>query len=122
MTTRSVLKWIASVASVIWIGATLYQEFLDIDPTEFGFRSAEVEARMKACGGSFQQRYECKEEIIIAKGHESFLVWVEKATFILAPPVILALLFNRNGREKFPLSEHDKVIGRTSSISKRRVR
>jgi hypothetical protein len=122
MTTRMLLKWIATFASILWIAATIYQGFFAVDPTQFGFRSTEVEARMKSCGGSFQQRYDCKEEIIIAKGYDSFLLWVEKATLVLAPPLILGLFFNRTGREKPPKIEQNFEIRRPSSIAKRRVR
>jgi hypothetical protein len=120
--TRTVLKWIAVVASLIWISVTFYQEFLDVDPDQYGFRSADVEARMKSCGGSFQQRYECKEAIIIAKGHDSFLLWVEKATLVLAPPLVLAFLLNRTGRGKPAGSVHDHAVRRPTPVSKRRVR
>jgi hypothetical protein len=123
MNTRMVLKWIAIVASVIWIAVTFYQEFLDVDPDQYGFRSAEVEARMKSCGGSFQQRYDCKEAIIIAKGHDSFLLWVEKAALVLGPPLILAFLLNRTGQDKPHGSVHDHIARRpTTPLSKRRVR
>jgi hypothetical protein len=122
MNTRSILKWIALIASAIWMSVTTYQEFLDVDPTQFGFRSSEVEAQMKGCGGSFQQRYDCKEEIIIAKGYESFLVWVEKSTFVLGPPLMLALVLGWSSRDKAPNPERSFDAKRPLSVAKRRVR
>ncbi len=123
MNGRMLLKWIALAACVIWIAVTFYQEFLDVDPDQYGFRSSEVESRMKACGGSFQQRYDCKEAIIIAKGHDSFLLWVEKSALVLGPPLILAFLLNRTGRGRPSGTLQDHIARRpTTPLSKRRVR
>ncbi|PKU25072.1 hypothetical protein [Telmatospirillum siberiense] len=123
LNTRTVLKSTAIVASVIWISVTFYQEFLDVDPEDYGFHATEVEARMKGCGGSFQQRYDCKEAIIIAKGRESFLVWVKKTTLILAPPLLLAFLLNRTGRGRPHRSVRSHLVRRpTVPLDKRRVR
>lgn len=123
MNTRMVLRGIAIAASVVWIAVTFYQEFLDVDPDQYGFRSADVETRMKSCGGSFQQRYDCKETIIIAKGHDSFLLWVEKAALVLGPPLILVFLLNRGGAGRPHGSVHEHMARRpTIPVSKRRVR
>lgn len=122
-TGRSTLKWIAVTASIIWMSLTFYQEFLDADPDQYGFRSADVETQMKACGGTFQQRYDCKEAIIIAKGHASFLIWTQKTALILLPPIILALLVGRMGRQRphDPLRSH--LASRpTTPLQKRRMR
>jgi hypothetical protein len=119
---RMMLKWLAAIVSVIWISVTFYQEFLDVDPDQFGFRSPEVAAQMKACNGTFQQRYDCKEAIIIAKGDDSFLLWVEKALLILAPPLIVVFLLNRGGRSKRPGSIHNHMVHRPPSVRNRRTR
>jgi hypothetical protein len=121
MDSRTVLKWLAVIASAIWISVTIYQEFIEIDPTQYGFRSPEVEARMKACGGSFQQRYECKEAVIIAKGHDSFVIWMEKVALILGPPIVVAILIGRVGRERRePVDSH--TARRTTPVARRRSR
>jgi hypothetical protein len=123
MTMRKLIKRIAIACSVLWIAATFYQQFLEADPGKFGFRASEVEARMKTCGGSFQQRYDCKEAIIIAKGHDSFLLWVEKAALVLAPPLLLAFLLTRTGEGRPHSSVHAYMVRRpTIPVSKRRVR
>ncbi len=119
--TYKAIRWVAVLASTVWICLTIYQEFIDVDPTQYGFKSAEVEARLKSCAGSFQQRYDCKEAVIIAKGHESFLIWIEKVALILGPPIIVAALLNRLGRES-PAKEDDNYTKLPPPVSKRRVR
>lgn len=120
---RTVLKWIAGLASIIWIALTFYQEFLDVDPNQYGFRSPDVEARMKTCNGSFQQRYDCKEAIIIAKGYASFLVWGEKTALILLPPLLLAFLISWSGRNRQHTSVRSHLARRpTIPLDRRRAR
>ncbi|MDY0243044.1 MAG: hypothetical protein RBR34_12805 [Rhodospirillaceae bacterium] len=75
--------------SVIWILATAYQEFFAGNFHEFGFRTPEMVEKLNACTGTFSERYVCKDGLIIAKGQEDFLVWVEKAVWVFAPPALL---------------------------------
>lgn len=87
---RQVAKWIAMTASTVWVCAMIYQMFLTIDPDDYGFLAPDVQQQMDNCGGTFQQRYDCKEAIIIAKGHRSFMIWMGKVALILGPPMALA--------------------------------
>jgi hypothetical protein len=119
---KTVVRWIAMMACVIWIGITFYQQFLSVDPDQFSFRSADVESQMKTCGGSFQQRYECKEAIIIDKGHDSFLIWAEKGCLILVPPLIVAFLLNRGTTPRRRGNLKSRLVRLPPSVAKRRVR
>ncbi|MDR3438150.1 hypothetical protein [Telmatospirillum sp.] len=119
---RTMLRWFAMLACAIWMGATFYLEFLDVDPDQFGFRSSDVESQMKSCGGSFQQRYDCKEAIIIAKGYDSFLIWTEKVCLILVPPVLVVYLLNRGRREKPRSGLRTRLARVPRSVARRRVR
>lgn len=134
---RTAIKWLTTILSGLWMAWGIWLQFFNVDPTNFGFRSAEVEARMQECGGTFQQRYECKEAIILAKGHDSFVIWLEKVGFILGPPLLLAYVVGRVGRDKFDSDEEftyrhsvdNRRSGRRpkfndppSSVAKRRVR
>jgi hypothetical protein len=110
------------VASVIWIAITFYQEFLEVDPNQYGFRSTEVESRMKACSGTFQQRYDCKEAIIISKGYDSFKLWSEKVSLILGPPLLLFFLVNRAYRPDRPSKAKGHLVRRPPPVAKRRVK
>jgi hypothetical protein len=86
---RTWLKVLAVTVSIIWLSMSTYMQFLDVDPNEYSFHSPEIEQKMKACTGSFAQRYRCKEDLIIDKGHEGFIVWMGKVALVLAPPIIL---------------------------------
>ena len=118
---RTVVRWIAVAASTAWITLTIYQEFIDVDPTQYGFKSAEVDTRLKSCSGTFQQRYDCKEAVIIAKGHRSFAIWAEKVALILGPPLIVGMLLNRLGQERSS-KDADYYTKPPPPVTKRRVR
>jgi len=92
---RAALRGGVALLSALWIAYTIHQEFFDVDPDQFGFKSPEVEAEMKTCVGTFQERYLCKEAIIIAKQHESFLDWLQSALLILGPPLAASALLAR---------------------------
>lgn len=122
---RSLVRWGAMLVSAIWMIATLYVEFFDADPTAYGFRSPEVEAAMNGCNGRFQKRYDCKEAIIIAKGYESFAIWVEKGLLILGPPLLTLYLVDRWSRrpeERQRRRAHRRARRAAASVNKYRVR
>ncbi|HIJ38308.1 MAG TPA: hypothetical protein HPP80_05350 [Rhodospirillaceae bacterium] len=122
MNTQKALKWVGIIASTLWIIVSIYTAFFDVDPDQFGFKSPEVEARMQNCGGSFKQRYECKEAAILAKHRQSFVLWIEKVAAILGPPLALAFLIRLANRQA-PKEEEDDLYGRRPPpVKKRRVR
>ena len=121
MTTRSILKWTAFIASTIWIVLTIYQEFFDVDPDRYGFKSPEVEAQMSSCGGTFRQRYECKETAILAKGRDSFVIWMEKVAMIFGPPLAVSLLLRLYTRRQ-PEETEDVPLPPRRSPGRRRIR
>ncbi len=115
------MKWVGLIATVLWMSVTIYVAFIDVDPDQFGFKSSEVEARMRTCGGTFQQRYDCKEAIILAKQHDSFLLWLKNVAWIIGPPMALAILFRLLNRDR-GRTDSDYFARPPTPVSKRRVR
>ncbi|HIJ62249.1 MAG TPA: hypothetical protein HPQ04_06100 [Rhodospirillaceae bacterium] len=111
------LKWAGTAASILWIVFSIYTAFFDVDPDQYGFKSPEVEARMQSCGGTYKQRYECKEQAILAKHRKSFLLWMEKVFVIIGPPIVLAFLIRRATRD-MPSDNQDDYTPRP--LKKRR--
>ena len=118
---RVVLNWVATAVCALWMGVTVYSQFFDVDPNQYGFRSPEIEQRMKNCSGSFEQRYKCKEALIIEKGHDSFLIWISKMALVFGPPAILLALVRVAVRQREG-SEVDSFNPPPSSIRKRKIR
>lgn len=118
----TLLKWTGTIVSIFWITFSIYTAFFDVDPDQYGFKSPEVEAKMQSCGGTYKQRYECKEAAILAKHHKSFVLWMEKVVVIIGPPLLLAYLIRRASRQ-MPSEENDYYSPPPSRpVKKRRVR
>ena len=118
---RMAIRWGVSVASALWMTVTIYQEFIEADPDQYSFKSPEVQSQLQACGGSFHQRYECKESAVLAKQRASFLIWLEKVCVTFGPPLGLFLLVRYSTS---PQRVKPKTFGskRPPPITKRRIR
>lgn len=119
---RVVLNWVATAVCALWMGVTVYSQFFDVDPNQYGFRSPEIEQKMKNCAGSFEQRYKCKEALIIEKGHDSFLIWISKMALVFGPPAILLALVRVAIRQRDGEETDGYNAPPPSSIKKRKVR
>jgi hypothetical protein len=104
------------------MGVTVYSQFFDVDPNQYGFRSPEIEQKMKNCAGSYEQRYKCKEALIIEKGHDSFLIWISKMALVFGPPSILWALIRVAMRQREGQETDSFDTPPPSSIKKRKVR
>lgn len=119
---RTILKIFATAISTLWIGVTVYSEFFDVDPDQYSFKSPEVEQRMKACSGSFHERYRCKEDAIIDKGQEGFVIWLEKVGLVFGPPFVLFGLVRLLARQRPGDDTESFIPPPPIAIAKRRVR
>ena len=97
---RLIAKWTAMAAGVVWVSVMFYVEFLTIDPNDYGFLAPDVAEQMDNCAGTFQQRYDCKEALIIRKGQRSFVIWMGKVALILGPPIVLASLLSYSTKRR----------------------
>ena len=119
---RVVLNWVATAVCALWMGVTVYSQFFDVDPNQYSFRSPEIEQKMKNCAGSYEQRYKCKEALIIEKGHDSFLIWISKMALVFGPPSILWALIRVAMRQREGQETDSFDTPPPSSIKKRKVR
>jgi len=119
---RKVLKWAATAVSAVWIGITVYSEFLNVDPDQYSFKSPDVEQRMRACGGTFQERYRCKEDAMIDKGQEGFIAWLEKIGLMFGPPFALFALVRTVSRPRTSDEPEAFMVPPPSNIARYRVR
>ena len=128
---QKMLSWGVTAICAIWMGLTLYGQFLAVDPDQYSFRSPEIEQKMKDCAGSYEQRYKCKEALIIEKGHNSFMIWLGKMALVFGPPAVLwnlqRLSHRRYGRENHAATfdahpPSSGSAGGTSSIKRHKIR
>lgn len=100
-TFRKKARMVIVTVSTLWMAATVYTEFFIVLPGTYGYDTPEMQDRLSACTGTFLERYRCKDLVIIQKGRDDFLIWLEKVALVFGPPAVLFGLL-RIGRPKLP--------------------
>jgi len=113
-------KWLVASATILWVALILGSQLLSIGSAGFGVNAPKVEQGMQGCTSEdMHQRYECKEQVILANQREMFVKAVGFGFVLLGPPIALWLLGNRlRGMDPRSL----RPGRRPPSISKWRVR
>ena len=113
-------KWLVAGVTILWVALILGRELIAVDPSQLGLRAPSVEAAMETCTGEdMHQRYECKEQVILAHQRDSFVKAVGFGFVLLGPPIALWLLTSRLRRRDSRSQRPDR---RPPSIAKWRVR
>jgi hypothetical protein len=113
-------KWLVSTATILWIGLILAGELVSVGPERFGVEAPNVELAMQGCTSEdMHQRYECKEQLILANQRHMFVKAVGFVFVLIGPPIALWVLANRL-RKLDPRSL--RPDRRPPSIAKWRVR
>ena len=86
---RNRLVWIVSAASLLWMAAAGFILFVVMDPELAHHSSSTVKDRMAAeCFGTFRDRYECKEAIIVQSGRDTFWAMAWRFALTIVPPIL----------------------------------
>lgn len=87
---RTRLKWAVTAGGMLWLVimgwlmvATLPQGAVENHGSDV------IKGRMSDCTGTFRDRYECKEQIIIESGRETFAVLAGRFLLVILPPLIM---------------------------------
>jgi len=83
-------KTVATVLCLLWIGWGVWSQFLTLPADEIeNHSSLSVKDRMSDCTGTFHQRYECKNAIVIETDRGNFFNIVGRLILIVLPPVLV---------------------------------
>lgn len=90
MSQGKVGKSVATALCLLWIGWGVWSQFLlPADELE-NHSSLSVRDRLSDCTGTFQQRYDCKNAIVIATDRSNFFNVVGRILIIVLPPLLVA--------------------------------
>lgn len=90
---RNRLKLLLSAACFAWVGVSAWIVFSDIPEGEIQHHGSDaVKERMRECEGSFKQRYDCKEAIVIESGRDTFQNMIERLAIVAVPAILAGLL------------------------------
>ncbi len=83
-------KWMVGTVSLIWMAWAGWDQFGNISDSDLEHHgSPAVQERMKDCTGTFKQRYECKENIVIKSGRDTFSAMLGRLSIVVVPPILL---------------------------------
>lgn len=87
---RTRLKWLVSGGSFLWIALAGWLAWSTLPQGAVEHHgSSSVKDRMATeCTGSYRDRYECKEAIIIESGRDSFFSLGGRFLLVILPPLI----------------------------------
>lgn len=81
---------VLTVVCVAWMAAATWSQFADLpEGTVENHSSEATKERMRDCSGTFKQRYECKNAIVIETDRNSFFNVLSRILVIVVPPVLL---------------------------------
>ncbi|MBF0095470.1 MAG: hypothetical protein HQL34_13125, partial [Alphaproteobacteria bacterium] len=69
---RNLAKWSLTLVCFIWVGVVGLDQFGEIPESALVTHSSQqIKEQMRDCTGTFKQRYECKDALIVRTGQES---------------------------------------------------
>lgn len=94
-------KWTVTVISLIWMGWAGWNQFGNISESDVeNHSSSSVQERLKDCSGTFKQRYECKESIVIKSTNSTFYAMFGRLSIVVVPPILLAAAYHMMTRRR----------------------
>ncbi len=104
-------KWVVMTISLVWMAWAVWDQFANIPEGEIEHHSsASVQDRMRDCSGTFKQRYECKDAIVIASGRSTFFNLAERIAIVTVPPMLLAAAFHLLTRRRDDDGPNDELL------------
>ncbi len=101
MSGAKVGKWMVTVVSLAWMAWAGWDQFGNISENDVeNHSSSAVQERMRDCSGTFKQRYECKENIVIQSGRSTFSALLGRLAIVVVPPIILATALHMATRRR----------------------
>lgn len=86
---RTRLVWMVSFASMAWMALAGFLLFILLGVAPVNHASPEVKDRMAAeCFGTFKDRYDCKEAIIVQSGRDTFWAMTWRFFMVIVPPIV----------------------------------
>ena len=108
MSGSSFSKWMVIGASLLWMAWAGWDQFGNLTEDDLeNHSSAVVQERMRDCSGTFKQRYECKENIVIQSGRNTFSAMLGRIAIVVIPPILLVTGLHMINRRRTDDDGHD---------------
>lgn len=86
---RNRLKWMVSGGGVVWMLLVGWLMWATLPEGAVATHASDsLKDRMSLCSGSFRDRYDCKEQLIIDSGREAFYILSLRFLLVIVPPML----------------------------------
>lgn len=90
---RRLLKMLLTAACFGWVAVAGWVTFTDIPESEIQHHGSDaVKERMRDCEGTFKQRYDCKEAIVIESGRDTFWNMMARLGVVTVPAMLAGII------------------------------
>ncbi|MDO8607067.1 MAG: hypothetical protein Q7R40_11060 [Phaeospirillum sp.] len=92
---------LVTVVCLIWLGISGWMFFGDMPEEIFdNHTSKAMQERMRACEGSFQKRYACKQQLLLSGERWGFAVALDRILLMCGPPITLWIVWSAMKRRE----------------------
>jgi hypothetical protein len=85
---RKLGDMLVTLACLAWLGVSGYMLFGDMPAEIFdNHNSKTMQERMRACEGSFQKRFDCKQQLLLSGERWGFAIALDRILLMIAPPI-----------------------------------
>ncbi len=92
---------VVTLACLAWLGVSGWILFGDMPPEIFdNHTSKAMQDRMRTCEGSFQKRFECKQQLLLNGERWGFAVALDRILLMCAPPITIWIVWSAMKRRE----------------------
>jgi hypothetical protein len=86
---------LVTLACCLWLGLSTWMLFVNDTPAAIfdNHNAKAMQERMKACEGSFQKRFDCKQQLLLHGERWGFAVAFDRVLLICAPAITVWLVW-----------------------------
>jgi hypothetical protein len=109
-----------TTVSLVWMAWAGWNQFANLPEGAVENHSSEaVKERLRDCSGTFKQRYECKNAVVIDTDRTSFFNMLGRIAIVVVPPMLLAAGVHMM-RRRSDDSPDDDLLGQSHGRRHRR--
>ena len=95
---RGTIRWTLISVTLVWVILAGLDQFLELGTIEFNVgmqqQNEVLQQRLRNCRGTFKERYECKSQILVGSGQQSFYFWITKFGVTFGPALLIYITYN----------------------------
>ncbi|MBI3446101.1 MAG: hypothetical protein HY055_12260 [Magnetospirillum sp.] len=114
-------NFMVTTVSLAWMAWAGWSQFANLpEGTVENHSSETVKERLRDCSGTYKQRYECKNAVVIDTDRNSFFNMLGRIAIVVVPPMLLAAGVHMMRRRSEDDSPSDDLLNQSHRRHHRR--